>query len=130
MAAMISNPPNILIVDDLAYLSCGFGIVVVNLEKKEIKDTYLRGENGGFLNVFDMTTDGVMLFAATEEGIYEANLNNTNPVPFLGQAQRRHAAAESRTNDDPVVVHSRYIDSEPSRKSVRSSQLFTSTGTP
>jgi hypothetical protein len=73
---------NILIVDDLAYLSCGFGIVVVNLEKREIKDTYLIGENGGFLNVFDMTTDGVMLFAATESGIYEANLNSTNLVDY------------------------------------------------
>ncbi|MFC2113593.1 two-component regulator propeller domain-containing protein [Bacteroidota bacterium] len=73
---------NILIVDDLAYLSCGFGIVVVNLEKKEIKDTYLIGENGGFTNVHDMATDGVMLFAATEAGIYMANINNTNLVDY------------------------------------------------
>ncbi len=73
---------NILLVDDLAYLSCGFGIVVVNLEKKEIKDTYLIGENGGFINVFDMATDGVKLFAATETGIYEADIDNTNLVDY------------------------------------------------
>ncbi len=73
---------NILIVDDLAYLSCGFGIVVVNLEKKEIKDTYLIGENGGFRNVYDMATDGANLYAATEEGIYMADINNTNLVDF------------------------------------------------
>ena len=32
---------------DNAYLSCGFGIVVVNLKKKEISGTYYIGENGG-----------------------------------------------------------------------------------
>lgn len=73
---------NILIVDDLAYLSCGFGIVVLNLEKKEVKDTYLIGENGSFLNVHDMATDGTRLYAATESGVYEALLNNTNLVDF------------------------------------------------
>ncbi|MFC2081421.1 two-component regulator propeller domain-containing protein [Bacteroidota bacterium] len=73
---------NILIIDDLAYLSCGFGIVVVNLEKKEIKDTYLIGENGGFRNVYDMATDGSNLYAATEQGIYIADINNANLVDF------------------------------------------------
>jgi hypothetical protein len=73
---------NVLIAGDLAYLSCGFGIVVVNLEKKEIKDTYLIGENGGYTNVYDMATDGTMLYAATEQGIYTANSNNTNLVDF------------------------------------------------
>ncbi|MCK4855426.1 MAG: hypothetical protein KAT31_14205, partial [Bacteroidales bacterium] len=31
---------NILFINEYAYLSCGFGIVVINLPKKEIKDTY------------------------------------------------------------------------------------------
>ena len=83
---------NILIVDDLAYLSCGFGIVVVNLEKKEIKDTYLIGENGGFRNVYDMATDGTKLYAATEAGIYMADIDNTNLVDFSNW---------SRINDIP-----------------------------
>ena len=34
---------NILIINELAYLSCGFGIVVLNIDKKEIKETYLIG---------------------------------------------------------------------------------------
>ena len=73
---------NILIVGDLAYLSCGFGIVVVNLEKQEIKDTYLIGENGSYTNVYDMATDGTMLYAATEAGIYTADINHPNLVDF------------------------------------------------
>lgn len=38
---------NVMFVGDLAYLSCGFGIVAVNTDKKEIKDTYYIAENGG-----------------------------------------------------------------------------------
>ena len=34
---------SVLVVGQTAYLSCGFGIVAVNLEKREIKDTYYIG---------------------------------------------------------------------------------------
>jgi len=69
---------DVLFVDNLAYLSCGFGIVVVNLDKKEIKETYFIGADGGYLNVFDLDTDGNFLYAATESGIYKADVKNSN----------------------------------------------------
>lgn len=69
---------NILFSGNLAYLSCGFGIVVINLERKEIKDTYLIGNNGDFLNVQDLATDGSSLYAATVNGIYKADASNPN----------------------------------------------------
>lgn len=69
---------NILFVGKLAYLSCGFGIVVVNLEKREIKDTYYIGKDGSYLNVYDLTTDGSYFYAATAEGIYKANASEPN----------------------------------------------------
>ncbi len=34
----------ILFLNKKAYLSCGFGIVVMDLVKKEIKETYIIGE--------------------------------------------------------------------------------------
>ena len=40
-----------------AYLSCGFGIVVLNLDKQEIKDTYYIGPNGTAININDLTSD-------------------------------------------------------------------------
>jgi hypothetical protein len=61
-----------------AYLSCGFGIVVLNLEKKEIKDTYYIGPDGGSLNVLAMTYNDTAFFAATESGIYYADINDPN----------------------------------------------------
>ena len=73
---------NILFVGQTAYLSCGFGIVAVNLEKKEIKDTYYIGENGSYVVVLDMTFDGQFLYAATENGIYKADINSSNLQDF------------------------------------------------
>ncbi len=69
---------NILFIGNDAYLSCGFGIVILNLEKQEVKNTYYIGPDGGYLTIFDMEFDGQKLFAATESGVYYAEYNNPN----------------------------------------------------
>lgn len=69
---------NIMFFGKLAYLSCGFGIVVVNLEKKEIKETYFIGNEGDYLNVLDLATDGQYFYAATVNGIYKASVSEPN----------------------------------------------------
>jgi hypothetical protein len=66
-----------------AYLSCGFGIVVLNLEKKEVKDTYFIGPDGSSLNVLAMTYNDTSFFAATEKGIYYADIDDPN-LAFYG----------------------------------------------
>ena len=73
---------NILFIGNRAYLSCGFGIVVIDLDKKEVKDTYFIGNNGTKINVLDLTFDGANLYAATEYGIYKADINNQNLANF------------------------------------------------
>jgi hypothetical protein len=65
-----------------AYLSCGFGIVVVNLERKEIKDTYYIGPDGSYINVLAMAHNDTAFFAATEKGIYYASINEPNLAYF------------------------------------------------
>ncbi len=62
-----------------AYLSTGFGIVVLNLEKNEISETYLIGDNGQSLKVNQLTSDGTYLYAATDQGIRRGLLSD----PFL-----------------------------------------------
>lgn len=62
----------------LAYLCCGFGIVVINIEKKEVKDTYYIGHEGRQINVLDLTSDQTYLYAATDEGIYRARIDAPN----------------------------------------------------
>ncbi len=69
---------NIMFSGKLAYLSCGFGIVVINLERKEIKDTYFIGNEGDYINVQDIASDGNFIYAATVNGIYKANASEPN----------------------------------------------------
>ena len=67
---------------DIAYLSCGFGIVVLDLQKREIKDTYYIGAGGTYMNIIGTSISNNKLYAATEQGIYTADLNQTNLADF------------------------------------------------
>ncbi len=73
---------NIMVINDLAYLSCGFGIVVLNLAKQEIADTYYIGQNGGLKVVNQMTYDANWFYAATENGVYKADRNSPYLIDF------------------------------------------------
>ncbi|MFT6850505.1 MAG: ligand-binding sensor domain-containing protein [Sphingobacteriales bacterium] len=76
---------------DFAYLGTGFGIVVVDMKRLEIKDTYYIGSNGDNVNVKSLTLNDSFIFAGSENGIYMAPLNGANLADFqnwrlLGQA--------------------------------------------
>ena len=70
---------DIYFVDQNAYLSTGFGIVLLNLEKNEISETYYIGDNGEALKVNQVTSDGTYIYAATDHGIRRGELSD----PFL-----------------------------------------------
>ena len=72
----------VLFIDKLAYLSCGFGIVVLDIENEEIHDTYYIGPDGSKINILDLTYNDTAFFAATENGIYHALLTNPNLANF------------------------------------------------
>ena len=78
----IKSINNILIKDDYAYLSTGFGIVKFDIQRIEIKETYLIGDNGTNIQVNDITFFNDSIFAATTEGIYVAKENTLNLVDF------------------------------------------------
>ncbi len=61
-----------------ALLACGFGIVVLNLDKQEVKDTYYIGDGGSALEINDIETDDNWIFAATSQGIYQAEKNSSD----------------------------------------------------
>lgn len=71
---------------DYAYLGCGFGIVVLDVLKNEIKDTYYIGPNGTALQVNGITSDAEYLYAATSAGLYRGALDD----PFLADFSRWH----------------------------------------
>ncbi|MBN2172567.1 MAG: hypothetical protein JW731_00445 [Bacteroidales bacterium] len=73
---------NLMFIDNLAYLSCGFGIVVLDIENEEIKDTYYIGPNGSHIEVYDLTYNDTSFFAGTENGIYYARMDDPNLAYF------------------------------------------------
>lgn len=73
---------NIYFIDGYAYLACGFGVVVVDVQKMEIKDTYLFGPGGSQIYVYDITFDGENILAATIQGIFYASLSSPNLVDY------------------------------------------------
>jgi hypothetical protein len=66
--------------NNVAYLACGFGIVVFDTDKIETKDTYYIGPGGAYINVYQIEYTDSTLVAATSGGLYKANtstlLNN------------------------------------------------------
>jgi hypothetical protein len=61
---------------NLAYLACSFGIVVVDIIKKEIRDTWKL--TSGFTNpdVWDLAFGNGKIYAATGNGVFSADLSN------------------------------------------------------
>ena len=59
-----------------AYLSCGFGIAVVDMLRLEVKDTYFIGQGGSPFEVFGTAVYNNRIYAGTESGIYYADMNN------------------------------------------------------
>lgn len=73
---------SILIQDDYAYFSTGFGIVALNLVLKQFNWTIDKigriGEGGVQIKVNETCMEGQYFYAATDQGIYRANLSADN----------------------------------------------------
>lgn len=79
---------NIFIDEELAYISCPFGLVVLNIANNEIKETYYFPQEGVNAEVFDShvfnenihtTADEFLankIFVGTENGLFYANKND------------------------------------------------------
>ncbi|MDY0369680.1 MAG: two-component regulator propeller domain-containing protein [Bacteroidales bacterium] len=68
--------------DKYAFLACGFGIVVLDIVRQEVFDTYFIGPQGGYINVNDVEFFQNTIFAATEKGVYYASLDSPNLADF------------------------------------------------
>ncbi len=77
------NINSIMFIDQFAYLACGFGIVVLDIEKEEFPESiyYISGESSR-INVMDVTYGMDSLFAATEAGIYKADASSSNLADY------------------------------------------------
>jgi ligand-binding sensor domain-containing protein len=64
---------SILLDGNKAWLSCGFGIVVIDIERKEVADSYFIAPGGGNMRVYDILLEPIKVMAATESGILVAD---------------------------------------------------------
>jgi hypothetical protein len=74
---------NISFRGNLAYLATGFGIVVIDMVRQEVRDTYVIGDNGTFLSVNHVEIDSQFIYASTPDGIRYAPVDH----PFLANFQ-------------------------------------------
>ncbi len=72
------NITNITIKDKVAYLSCTFGLVLIDLEKEEVKDTYNIGDAAGMYKINGCAFIGDSIIVATPQGLFYANSNSQN----------------------------------------------------
>lgn len=63
-----------------AYLTTGFGVVVVNLDRQEIKETWYLGAGGSYTAVYDIAFMTDSLYAATGEGLKRLSRDETHPT--------------------------------------------------
>lgn len=70
---------NITINGSLAFLSTDFGVVVFDMDKNELRETYRDlGETGEALRIFQSVVHQDSLFLATENGVLAGSLNGTS----------------------------------------------------
>ncbi len=69
---------DLIVFNNKAYLSCNFGIVIIDLLKKEIKATYFPNNNRQTVKVLQTIVYQNKLFALTENGIWSNTLDQNS----------------------------------------------------
>lgn len=65
------------------YLSTGLGVIVIDADKYEVKDSWFIGNNAGQVKVNGFVADNLFFYAATEEGLKRISVSNSDPANFL-----------------------------------------------
>lgn len=106
-----------------AYLSCGFGIVVVNLDRNEIKDTYIIGDDGLPLAVYDVEFFNNRIYAATAEGLLWAPESGSNLLDYTSWV-KDNTIPHSTEPFTQLVVHNGEFIANYSNGSSSSDEAF------
>lgn len=113
---------NICIHNNKAYLACDFGVVVMDVAKREIADAYLLSQYVSNLKVYDVFYHNEIVYAASSQGLYagDANLNlqdfstwqkleqpatPSNDIRFVGQLNDKLVIDCHFSNDADSVYY-------------------------
>jgi len=64
------------------YLSTGLGVIVLDADKLEIKDSWFIGNGGGYIKTNGFTKGNNFFYAATDEGLKKTPVSAANPANF------------------------------------------------
>ncbi len=67
---------------DYCYLACGFGIVVLDMVRLEIKDSFIIGDQGNYQPVYDVAVVNNDIYAGTDTGIKHAKIEGNNLLDY------------------------------------------------
>ncbi|MGB1218669.1 MAG: two-component regulator propeller domain-containing protein [Flavobacteriales bacterium] len=85
-----------------AYLSSYFGIIKLNIAKKEISDTYYLEKNNGYKTIYSTAIYNDSLFAATAEGLFVGDKNH----PFLSYYQNwEKLDFQNKLDSNSIISH-------------------------
>jgi len=65
-----------------AYLACSFGIVVLDMDKKEVYDTWKPGISNATNVIRDIAFSNEKIFAASDNGVFSGDLSNQGLAYF------------------------------------------------
>lgn len=84
--------------DAYAYLSCDFGIVVLDLARQEIADTYIIGTDGANTPVLSLCEHAGRFYATTTTAIMSAPTDSKNLANFANWSAIATPSAGTNTN--------------------------------
>jgi len=90
---------NIFFDNDIAYLASSFGLIVIDMIKLEIKDTYKIGLNANYESINQVAIKSDTIYCATSSGIYFAYKNNLFLSDFNQWQKDTIFENSSNTND-------------------------------
>ncbi|WP_367328125.1 two-component regulator propeller domain-containing protein [Lentimicrobium sp.] len=100
----------IVFIGKRAYLACGFGIVVLDIEREEFPEPiYYIGTQGSAININDITYNPVdsVIYAATDEGIYRAPFYGSNLADYRAWSRESSFVLPSATYNHIAALNNR-----------------------
>src|SRR5947209_5494380 len=68
--------------NDRCYLATGLGVIVLDANKYEVKDSWFIGEGGNYVKTNDFIKTSGFFYAATEEGLKRTPVTTSLPADF------------------------------------------------
>jgi hypothetical protein len=111
--------------ENTIYVSTGFGIVIINLDKLEIKESILTGENGTESSTYQTLLLNDTLYAATENGFYFIRADNSFISNFeFWTKNENFPDGESNEPFTQVVEYNGYIFVNYRNNAVKNSDII------